>query len=505
MAITPYGAVLENNNPSPIEIFSYFDQKRQQQGIANDKLRLEQQKLEEKRREGYDKTLSKLNDYKGITGNVDINKVTDEQLAALRAGAKDHNTQPGELEQYISQGIRNIDGFQKWWGEVDKSIEAQAKDASKYGLDETQMKELMKHRVLFKDDGKGGKTLISPEDISKINPANLSTDVINSNPDLLSVNNREKLYAANPGADPYTMKDKAGNTQSLKYDLQFQRPATINGKLQAVTNSAPIYSNDGERAKDPLTGKPATGLDPEAFKAFESNPARLRDLNQLTNEKVKQLEAKRIEDKKQLAERMNAKNLKGMSMAERLGFYHDINTKGAEVTDDEKDVLRKQAAFELVDNNMVKHPADVREKTIINVRTSSGADKKETPEALFTKLQSDPVENGTKDLGKYLGEWFVKSKDEDKKVEARNIRFDPIRGAVVYDEIHKEKKEEAGKTVEVETPVKREMGYDDFFDKSVMVNPNSKIQRLGKSTPKALQVDKKVNKTFVFPGGKTKF
>lgn len=375
-----------------MEVQSYYDQKRQRESVLNEQKKAAQAKAEADRLAKFNKTIEPVLNYKNKLGIVDTDKIINERLAdTLKKAEKMFLDQKSDVEvqMFVNEQTRGLDTYQSAYQDIDKGIDQFVSGlGNNSGLDVNQVKELMRRKLMFKEDGKP----LSPADMSNVDYAKAFQSILYENPDLLSVSNREKLYEQDGKGyinteemNVYNPNDKTKGrgTYSVRYDSRYQNVVKGDkGQVEVVTKSAPITLQNGQNAIDPLTGQEAKGLPQSAYLNAISVPGIAVEINKRTQEKINQLKASRStkETDFNVFYAMNKGAMSQMNDAQRLNFYRQMSpTKEPEIDEQEVEVLRQVAAREVIDENVMKSPVSINRpaKQSGGSETAAAAEKRQ--------------------------------------------------------------------------------------------------------------------------------
>lgn len=404
--ITPYGAVLENNVPSPFESYQYFDQVGQRKAALELQRRELQRKAQQDAAEAYKNLIKPIADFKSDSGYFDVNKalnnaaITAQQKAAEMIAQKKGT---GEVGAFVTQTVKELDTLQKYYKDASPILEKQITEAGKT-FDPNTLRDIATVEMLYTDDGKGGRRLRTANEL--MDPNKVLTQAMSKNANALYVKNPEKLYDF---PTDNTMKSdfkdietrdgrKVYGSATVPYNTLFQDVVeTKSGKYNVVTKSVPL-----ERNGDVITdekGKPLKALPLEAYTAFVSDPGRMWQLNKSVNDRLADIKKNNeVTAQMQAGKEMNqlyGDKLKSMPAAQRLSLQRQIKDRILQDIDEpDEEVIRQQVAYELADKNIPKREVQVNEMRdpsvrVINVNnSSSGKDSEIIPRDVFTNIKN---------------------------------------------------------------------------------------------------------------------
>lgn len=377
--VTPFGSVFNQPSiPSGMESYAYFQQQKQQ------KLALEQQKklAEQKARQEADQELVKfvkpLQELKTTTGFTDrapeaymtaqVQEAQKKATEMYRAGRP-----ASEVSAYIQNTVRGVDGMRNWLTNSQAALEQQIATLSKdSGLDPAKLRELGTTELLYVDDGKGGKRLRTPDEMSDV--TNILPAILEKHADKINVTDRDKLYDL--PADAEHRNDyksvmtfdgrKVYGTASGKYNSIYQEVTRDmdNDIVYVKTKGLPLFKGD-EPVLGP-DGEEIIVLPTEAYRHFISNPGRMVELGkEVKKKKAELMQRYEFEAGQKASEELNYRyglKLKDMPAAKRLKMKDDLKKQYLETMDiPDDEVIRQQAAYELADKNIRKGNINVNE------------------------------------------------------------------------------------------------------------------------------------------------
>lgn len=404
--ITQYGAVLENNVPSPFESYQYFDQ------VGQRKAALELQRREQLRKEkeaaaaAFKSAVKPIDDFRADSGRFDINKFINSQLESAKKNAEKMQLEGkgnGEITNYVIKEAKRLDALQKYYKDGMPIIEKQIAELDKR-FDPNTLRDLASSEMAYVDDGKGGKRLRNEDELP--DPSKILNQITTKIPEALVPKNRFDMYnfpSDTPvGFDADRVMQGDGRITRGRvtgsYNGLFQEYKKVgDGKWEVVTRSIPL-ERDGEVIKDEK-GQPIKALPLEAYETFIQDPGRLWELNKTVKEKLAGIK----KNNEEVAEREALFKIKKMAESnidfvrmtpsQKMVLQNKIKDRILQDMDEpDEEVIRQQAAWELADKNINRKPLqnNTKEPSVSNSTTVNMGGKKDEiiPRDVFTNIKN---------------------------------------------------------------------------------------------------------------------
>lgn len=365
--ITPYGAVLENNNPSPWEVQKYNDEKvLQEQALKLKKAALlaEQKKAADAEHARITKPLAEYKVNTGITGTDEVKpdlvvgKKVQEALSAVEAMYKAGKPET-EINQYISSSVRDLDTLQNSFKNGLKDLEGQLATVKEGdGVDPNKVRELMTVEMLGRKPGSDNSHLL--------------INTLQKYPEALTVNNSDKLYNfpmdAAPNSDFHKAKGPDGS-------IGFRQISTKYNSMYQDLKQNPDYSFEVVTKSEPaeINGKAVKVLPEPAYQDLRSNIGRMVQIEQGVKKELAGIKwDNEWEANKQAGQqlyRTYGDQLKKMPAAERLKRQRELKNRIVETMDvPDEEVVRRKVAYDLADQNIAKAPVSAQVQRNPNIR-----------------------------------------------------------------------------------------------------------------------------------------
>jgi len=358
--ITPYGAVLEQNTPSPWEVLKQGDE----MGLKDQAVRIKRAELAAKLRkdadDNHERLTKPLREYKintGITGtdqvkpDLVVGKKAEETMAAVEKMYREGKSD-SEINQYVAASVRDLDvlqnSFKNGMSDLEKQL-ATVKEGD--GVDQNKVRDLMTLELLGRKPGADN--------------GNLLIDVLKKYPDALNVNNAGKLYDFPKDSVPNTDYYKAKGSDGTIGFRQIQ--TKYNGRYQELRQN-PDYSFEVVTKSEPATigGKEVKVLPEDAYIDFTSNIGRKVELEKGVKRELgtikKQYEYDALRQASNQLDQKYGMSLKSIPVAKRLSMQKDLANQilsTMEVPDEE--VVRRKVAFDQADERITKEPVNAQQ------------------------------------------------------------------------------------------------------------------------------------------------
>jgi hypothetical protein len=420
MAITPYGATLENNLPSPWEIYSDSRTNRARNEAIAGQGRMAKIKEMEAANKAYDEATKPLNQFKANTGYADPkpNLILNQQAQELQKKAAEmykSGKDPKEIEIFIQNSVRDLDSQHNWYKDARESLDKQLQTIkSGDGIDVNKLRELAITDLLYVDDGKGGKrqrTAAEMEDVGGLLPK-----VMRKYAEAIPITDKAGLYNFKDdaaygqdlkkvltGDGRVVYGNASGNYNSLYQEVQQGKDFGVNVKTRAV---------DAEKNGEVITDKKGNTikvLPTEAYLDFVSAPGRMIEVEKETRKRVKeergQSEFEAMREAGNELSSMYGSKWREMPAAKRLSLQRNLQKQILETDGGpDEEIIRQKVAYELADKYVPKKGIKINEirdpsiKITNNSGGKSSKDEKVNINDVYRNMAADLGPGGEKDL-----------------------------------------------------------------------------------------------------------
>jgi hypothetical protein len=474
MAITPFGAVFDNNIPSPMESYVYFNTLKQKQEDKKLQQKILDAKAAQEADENYQKAIKPLTEFKVNTGYADPRPdlVLTEKVKSIQQQAADmykNKKSTAEVGQFIQNSLLDLNNQHNWYKNARETYDQQlATIKPTDGLDVNKLRELGTLEMLYTDDGKGGKRFRQPNETMDVN--NLVTKVLSKHADKINVNNKAALFNMPEDSDYSEDLKKLltgdgrvvyGNA-SGRYNKLYQEVKQLPNHDVAVTTRAVPAERNGEviTGKD---GKPVMILPQEAYIDFISNPGRMVEVEKEVKKQIAQekqeLEYEATRKAGKELDLIYGSKLKEMPAAQRLALQKKTKQDFLTAADEpDEELIRQRAAYQLADKYIAKRGIKRNEIRDPSIRHTTVVNMKEKEEPVINNV-FDKISDIAKDR-------------KGGRIELNELG--PTENEIIMGYIHKaEKKQSFGKTDDYMAS-EVSISVDDGGDMSIIRNSDGK-------------------------------